>query len=218
MTRLDTVLVLLLATPALSFANTDPVRDSVGRRQEQGQLAVDRGWAARDAGELREFEQLTASLKGACRSRLTGRYREVNENLQRAIDREIEQSSVKAAQAAREVALWRVFRKERLEASTTGAGNDMLQAIGESYEHRDDARDRDNAIVRHQDMVRIGTMVGALQNDIGAGDRSAMKRNIALAEQFLSVMRRDVVATQVEGVEDRAELREDPRETRTDRR
>jgi pilus assembly protein CpaF len=68
------------------------------------------------------------------------------------------------------------------------------------------------------ELVRIGTLSGALQNAIERGDRGAMKRNVVLTEQFLSVMRRDLAATQNERSEDRAELREDRRETRTDRR
>lgn len=73
-----------------------------------------------------------------------------------------------------------------MDASVTDAGNDMLQAI-------EDTRDRDTAIIRRDDMARIGTMAGSLRNDISAGDRSAMKRNMSLAEQFLSVMRRDLM-------------------------
>ncbi len=178
MPRLDTVLVLLLATPALSFANPSPVRTPA---------AADRMWAERDAREVREFETMTASLKDAWQSRMPGRYRDVNESLLRAMDREIEQASVKADQAAREATLWREFKKQRMDASVTDAGGDMLQAI-------DDTRDRDTAIMRRDDMVRIGTMAGSLRNDISSGDRSAMKRSMSLAGEFLSVMRRDVNA------------------------
>ena len=185
MPRLDTVLVLLLATPALSFANP---------------AAINPTWTERDAREVREFETMTASLKDAWQSRMPGRYREVNESLLRAMDREIEQASVKADQAAREAMLWRQFREQRLDASVTGAGNDMLQAI-------DDAHDRDTAMLRRDDMVKIGTMAGSLRNDISSGDRSAMKRNMSLAEKFLSVMRRDLAAAQRERDEDTADRR-----------
>jgi len=195
MPRLDTVLVLLLAMPALAFANPQPVRNPV---------AVDRTWVERDAREMREFEQLTVSLKDAWQSRMPGRYRDVNESLLHAMDREIEQASVKADQAKREAALWREFRKNKMEASTTNAGRDMLQAIDESYGQRDDGRDRDTAIVRRDDMVRIGTLAGSLRNDVSAGDRSAMKRNMSLMQDFLNVMRRDVSAAQRERTEDQA--------------
>ena len=194
MPRLDTVLVLLLATPALSFANPAPVGNRV---------AVDHAWAERDAREVREFEQLTVSLKDAWKSRMAGRYREVNESLLHAMDHEIQQASVKADQATREATLWREFRKQRMESSVTGAGSDMLKVIDDRYEQSDGASDRDTAMLRRDDMVRIGTMAGSLRNDISAGDRSAMKRNMALAEKFLSVMRRDLAATQQERVEDR---------------
>lgn len=185
MPRLDTVLALLLAMPALSFANPAPARSPA---------AVERTWPERDAREVREFEQLTVSLKDAWQSRMPGRYRDVNESLLHAMDREIEQASVKADQAKREAALWREFRKNKMEASTTNAGSDMLQAIDDSYGQRDDGRERDTAIVRRDDMVRIGTLAGSMRNDIASGDRSAMKRNLSLMQDFLNVMRRDVKA------------------------
>lgn len=218
MPRLDTVLVLLLAMPAASFAS-DPVRNTAERRQDHRQLAVDRGWIERDARELSEFERLTAALEDASRDRMAARYRDVNASIQQAMDREIEEAAVKSAQAAREARLSRrEARNERMEASTTGSGSDALQALDDGHDRRDDTRDRDTAIARHNEMARIGTLSGALQNDIERGDRGAMKRNVTLAEQFLSVMRRDLLATRSERTEDRAELREDRRETRTDRR
>ena len=185
MARLDTVLVLLLAMPALSFANPATVNSAV---------AVERTWPERDAREMREFEQLTVSLKDAWKGRMAGRYREVNESLLHAMDREIEQASVKADQAEREAVLWREFRKKRMDASVTSAGSDMLQAIDDSYGQSDDGRDRDTAIVRRDDMARIGTLAGSMRNDIASGDRSAMKRNMSLMQDFLNVMRRDVNA------------------------
>jgi hypothetical protein len=218
MPRLDTVLVLLLAMPAASFAN-DAARNTVERRQDHRQLAVDRGWLERDTRELTEFEHMTAALEDANRDRMAARYRDVNTTLQQAMDREIDEAAVKSAQAAHEARLSRrEARNERMEASMTGSGRDALQAIDDGRDRRDDALDRDSAITRHNELVRIGTLSGALQNDIERGDKSAMKRNVALTEQFLSVMRRDLAATQGERSEDRAELREDRRETRTDRR
>lgn len=212
MPRLDTVLVLLLATPALSFANSDPVRTNLERRQDHRQLAVERSWAERDARELSEFETMTASLKDAWQDRMAGRYRDVNTRLLEAMDREIEQAGVKADQEARAAGLSRrELREERMEAATSGDGRDLLQAIDD---RRVDATQRDNAVVRHDQMARLATMAGALRNDVERGDRSAMKRNVALAEDFLKVMRRDVASTRAEQVEDRVELRED----RTDRR
>jgi hypothetical protein len=219
MPRLDTVLVLLLAMPAASFANSDPVRNTMERRQDHRQLAVDRGWAERDAREVGQFEQMTAALKDACEDRMAARYREVNGNLQEAMDREIDQAALKSAQAVHEARLSRrEFRGERMEARVSGDGRDALEAIDDRYDRIDDARDRNTAMARHDDMVRLSTMSGALQNDIGRSDRAAMKKNVALAEEFLQVMRRDLAATRSEKTEDRAELREDRRETRTDRR
>jgi hypothetical protein len=215
MPRLDTVLVLLLAMPALAFANSDPVRNNAERRQDHRQLVLDRTWAERDARELSEFEQLSASLKDAWQDRMAGRYREANENLLRAMDREIAQASVKVDQAAHEAGLSRrELINEHMEASMTGDGRDALSAIDDRRDRKDDARDRDTAMARHDDMLRVGTMAGSLQNQIDRGDRTAMKRNLALAEEFLALMRRDVAATRIETSEDRAELRED----RTDRR
>jgi len=219
MPRFETVLVLLLAMPASSFANSDPVRNTVERRQDHRQLTLDRAWAERDARELSEFESMTASLRDALQDRMAARYRDVNENMLRAMDREIQQAAVKSDQAAHEARLSRrEFRGERMEASVSGDGRDMLQTIDDRHDRRDDARDRDTALVRHDEMARLGTMAGALQNGIDRGDRTAMKKNLALAEQFLDVMRRDLAATASERTEDRAELREDRRETRTDRR
>jgi hypothetical protein len=217
MPRLDTVLVLLLATPAVAFANGDSARTTMEQRPGPT-AAVDLDWAERDARELREFIMLTAGLKNALRDRMPGRYRGVNEDVLRVMDRETGQASVKAAQAAREATLWRVFRAQRLDASITDAGHDMLQAIDDRYPSRDDVSDHDTAIIRHDDMVRIGTMAGSLRNDVAIGDRAAMKRNLSLAEQFLAVMRRDAAATERERSEDRAQLGEDGRERRTGQR
>jgi hypothetical protein len=213
---LDTVLVLLLAMPAASFANADPARNTVERRQDHRQLTLDRAWAERDARELKEFESMTASLRDALQDRMSLRYRDVNEDVLRAMDREISQAAVKADQAAHETRLSRrEARRSTMEAST---GGDARQSMDDRHDVRDDRRDRDTAFVRHDEMARIGTMAGALQNEIDRGDRAAMKKNLALAEKFLDVMKRDVAANSRERTEDRAELREDRRETRTDRR
>ncbi len=174
MPRLDTVLVLLLAMPALAFANSNPVRST-----------LERTWAERDARELSEFEQLTASLKDAWQGRDVEHYSDVNESLLRAMDREIDQAKVKVDRAARAATL---SRREPMQAATGGA-SDMLRSIEDPH------RDGDTPMVRHHDLVRIGTMAGALQNSINRGDTTAMKRNLSLTEEFLSVMRRDVAAT-----------------------
>jgi hypothetical protein len=214
MPRLDTVLVLLLAMPAASFANTDTAPSAIERGQDRRQLAVDRGWAERDARELREFEQLTASLRNAYRKRMTGRYREVNARLQLAMAREIEQSSVKADQAKREAQLsGRELQDERMEAGLSGETRDVIQSDADRRDLRDD-----NAFIRHAEMARIGTMAGALQNQIEHGQRSAMQRNVALLDQFLKVMRSDNAVTRKELVEDRSQVREDRREASIDRR
>jgi len=219
MPRLETVLVLLLAMPAISFANSDPVRNTAERRQDHRQITVDRTQLDRDTQELRAFEQMTAALKDACEDRMASRYRDVNAGVQNAIDREVEQAAVKSAQSAREVrGARREVRGERMEATSTGSGRDALQAFDDGHDRRDDARDRNTAVGRHDEMARIATMSGALQNEIDRGDRRAMQRNVELVEQFLELMRRDLAATQGERSEDRAELREDRRETRTDRR
>lgn len=176
MARLETVLVLLLAMPALTFANSNPAR-----------ITLERTWAERDARELSEFEQLTASLKDAWQVRDDERYREVNESLLRAMEREIDQAGVKVDRAARAATL---SRRENMQAATGGAPG-MLQMIEDPH------RDGDTVMVRHDDMIRIGTMAGSLQNTIDRGDRAAMKRNLSLTDEFLSVMRRDVAATRV---------------------
>jgi hypothetical protein len=219
MPRLDTVLVLLLAMPAASFANTDPVRNAVERQQDHRQLAVDRSAAARDEREVAEFEQMSKTLGDAYRDRMAGRYREVNTRLQTAMLREVEQASVKSDQAAHEAQLsGRELRSERMEAGVSGDSRDMLQSGDDRRDLNDDVRDRANAFIRHAEMVRIATLAGALQNNIDRGERAAMQRNVALIDQFLKVMRSDVAAMRTEPVEDRIELREDRRETRTDRR
>jgi hypothetical protein len=104
-----------------------------------------------------------------------------------------------------------------MEAAVSGDGRDMLQAMDDNTICATTAA---TATRRWYGTMRwpLGTMAGALQNGIDRGDRTAMKKNLALAEQFLDVMRRDVAATASERTEDRAELREDRRETRNDRR
>jgi hypothetical protein len=219
MPRLDTVLVLLLALPAPAFANTDPTRNYREARADHRELAVDRAWNERDTREVAEFERLAVALRDAGRDRMTRRYREVNARLQEAMAREIGQAQVKSAQAAHEARLSnREWRAERMEASFSGESYDMLQSHDDRHDVRDDARDRDNSLARYEEMARIGTMSTALQNPIDRGDRAAMKRNVALAENFLTLMRRDLAASRAEASEDRGELREDRRERRTDRR
>ncbi|HKW15676.1 MAG TPA: hypothetical protein VJS69_14420, partial [Candidatus Krumholzibacteria bacterium] len=124
MPRFETVLVLLLAMPASSFANSDPVRNTVERRQDHRQLTLDKAWAERDGRELHEFEAMTASLRDALQDRMAARYRDVNENMLRAMDREIQQAAVKADQAAHEARLSRrEARRSTMEASAGGDGN-----------------------------------------------------------------------------------------------
>jgi citrate synthase len=199
MPRLDTVLVLLLAIPASSFANANPARNTVEHRQDRRQLAPDRAWAERDAREVTEFESMTAQLRDAMQDRMAARYRDVDEDVLRAMDREIEQAAVKSDQAAHEA---RVSRRQARNVMGASAGGNTLQAA-------DDQNDRNTALWRHDEMARLGTMAGALQNEVNHGDRTAMRKNLALAEKFLDVMKRDLAANSRERTEDRAELRKD---------
>jgi hypothetical protein len=52
---------------------------------------------------------MTASLRDALQDRMAARYRDVNENMLRAMDREIQQAAVKSDQAAHEA---RTSRRE----------------------------------------------------------------------------------------------------------
>jgi hypothetical protein len=215
MPRLDTVLVMLLAMPAASFANNDAIPNSREIRADRRQLAADVDWNERDAREVAEFERFLGSLRDAGRDRMTGRYREVNTRVQTAMTREIEQAQVKSAQAAHDANLSRrEWRGERMDASVGGEAYDVLQARDDRRDLRDNARDRDNTLARYEEMARVATMSAALQNPIERGDRRAMKRNLELTEMFLALMRRDLAATRTEWIEDRVELREDVRDSR----
>ena len=206
MPRLDTVLVVLLAMPAVTFANTDTVRNHQEARVDQRPLAIDQDWNERDARELAEFEKLAIALRDAGQDRMMGRYREVNARVQAAITREIEQAQVKSAQAAQEARLsGRELRDERMEASVSGEMPDMFETRDDVVDLRDDMRDRDNTLARYEEMARIGTMSTALQNSIERGNRRAIKRNLELTDMFLALMRRDMVASRAETTEDRAE-------------
>lgn len=212
MPRLDTVLVVLLAMPAATFAKSEPIRNHQEVRQDRRQLAVDRDWNERDARELAEFERLAGALKDARQDRMTGRYREINARVQTAMAREIEQAQVKSAQAAQDARLSRrELNNGRMEASLSGDYADMIEPRDDRHDLRDDARDRDHTLARYEEMARIGTMSTALQNPIERGDRAAMKRNIQFTEDFLALMRRDLDATRAEALEDHGELREDRR-------
>jgi hypothetical protein len=211
MPRLVTVWALLLATPTVTFANTQLVRHEYEARQ----LAFGQSWAERDARELAEFEQLTGALRDACQDRMSGRYREVNTRLQLAMAREVQQAQVKSDQAAREAQLSeRGLGDERMQAGLSGDTPDMLQFGDDRRDMKDDERDHANAFIRHAEMVRVATLAGALQNHIEQGERAAMQRNVALVDQFLKVMRSDLAATRTETAEDRIQLREDRREGR----
>ena len=209
MPRLDTVLVVLLAMPTATFANSDTVRNHQETRTDQRQLETDLDWNERDARELAEFEKLAVALRDAGRDRMMGRYREVNARVQAAITREIEQAQVRSAQAANEARLsGRELGDQRMEASVSGDATDMFQTRDDGLNLRDDVRDRDNTLARYEEMARLGTMSTALQNPIENGNRRAMKRNLELTDKFLALMRRDLAASRAETVEDRAEVRE----------
>jgi len=218
MPRLDTALVLLLALPTAAFASNEPVRSYREARTDHRQLVIDRNWNERDAREIADFEQLTIALKDACEDRMSGRYREVNARVQAAIVREIRQARVKSDQDAQELdRSRRELRNERMEAAISSNTTDMFQVRDDRRDLRDDLRDSNNSTARYQEMSRIGTMTAALQNSIEHGDLGAMKRNTALAEKFLEMMRRDMAADLAETHEDRTEAREDLRERGTDR-
>jgi len=212
MPRLDTVLVLLLAMPGAAFAKTETIRNSREARADRRELAADYDWNERDTRELAEFERFAATLRDASKDRMPRRYRDVNTRVQAAIAREVQQVQVKSAQAGYEATLSRrELGAERMEASVTGEPIDMFESRDDRRDLRDDARDHDNTTARYEEMARIATMSAALQNPIDRGDRSAMKRNLELANAFLAMMRRDLAASRVEAAEDRAELREDQR-------
>jgi len=201
MPRLDTVLVVLLAMPSVAFASKATVQNQE-TRSELRQDAAQRDWNERDAREVTDFANLAAALKDAGQDRMPRRYRDVNARVQEAITREIGQAQVKSAQAAQEARQsGRELRAGRMDASVTGEAPDM-------FDSRDDARDCDNALARYEEMVRIGTMMAALQNPIERGDRAAMKRNLELTDNFLGLLRRDFAAARAEAAEDRVELRE----------
>jgi hypothetical protein len=201
MTRFDTVWVVLLAMPTVAIASTTTVQHRQEILADHRPLVDDENWNERDARELSDFTRLASLLKDARQDRMPKRYREVNARIQEAITREIQQAQVKSEQAAQEARLsGRELRAERMEASVSGDSPDM-------FETRDDVRDHDNAMARYEEMVRVGTMATALQNQIERGDRAAMKRNLELTESFLGLLRRDLAATRAEAAEDRVELR-----------
>jgi hypothetical protein len=219
MPRLDTVWAVLLAMPAIAFANPQPVPNAGQTPVDRRQIAIDRAWNERDAREVAEFERLTLALRDAARDRMTGRYREVNERVQTAITREIEQARVKTDRAAGETHRSRgELRRERMDASMPGGGDDMFDTRDDRRDLRDDRRDEEVTLARFEEMARLGTMAAALQNPIERGERGAMKQNLDLAEHFLALMRRDLSAGRFEAGEDRVELREDRRERRSDGR
>ncbi|HEX6791716.1 MAG TPA: hypothetical protein VF247_10435 [Candidatus Krumholzibacteria bacterium] len=210
MPRLDTVWVVLLAIPSVAFASPDPARNSAETRVDRRQVAIDRAWNERDAREVSEFERLASTLADASRDRMSGRYREINQQLQAAITREIQQAQVRSAQAAYEAARSRrELSGERMEASMSGDAGEMFDVRDERRDLRGDRVDSERAQARYDEMSRIGTMSAALQNPIERGERKAMKRNVELAANFLALMRRDLAESVAEGRDDRAELRED---------
>jgi hypothetical protein len=200
MPRLDTVLVVLLAMPAVSFASPGSTQSRREAHAGRRQAVVYREWNQRDAREVAEFERLTSALRHAGRDRMTGRYREVNERVQAAMVREIEQAQIKSAQAMNEARL--AGEARRMNAATPGQSPGMLP---HDENTTNEERDRDAALARYEEMARLGTMSAALWNPIDRGDRGAMRRNAELAGKFLSLMRSDLAAT-------RREIREDARD------
>jgi len=219
MPRSVTTMFVLLALPATALATAQPARNAAEARSDHRQIAVDRAQGGRDALELSEFEQTVATLRDAFEDRMTGRYREINARLQAAMTREVEQARVKLAQAGNETrkSRWEAHG-ERMEAGMTGNPRDVAQTVDDRHDVNDDRRDRRAIVVRGDEMARIGSLSGALQNEIERGDRTAMARNVELASQFLALLRADAAANTAEWSEDHRELREDRRERRTDRR
>lgn len=183
MSRLSTAALLLffLATPV--FATEAPSRNAGAPAPPST--------SARDAAEVAEFEALVASLCDAYEDRMPARYREVNENLQRAMAREIEQARLARDRAVNEERRTRRDRRAPMQAGTAGPSGDLGAAPGDDGAPATMRRDRRSVVNRSEEMIRLGTLSGALQNDIARGHRPAMARNIELAGSFLGLLRAD---------------------------
>jgi hypothetical protein len=219
MARLTTPTLILLCFATPVFATAQSGRNAREAVNDHRQIALDRAWSLRDASELTEFETLVSTLHDANEDRMVRRYREINARLQTAMDREISQTHVKRGQAANEQRKSRrELRGERMEAGQTGDPRDQLGVADDRRDLNDDRRDRRSTASRGEEMARLGTLAGSLQNDVARGDRAAMERNLKIATEFLALMRADAEANWKERAEDRRELREDRRERRTDSR
>jgi hypothetical protein len=184
MSRLSTaaLLLLLMVTPA--FATEAPSRN-------EGDAAAQVSHS-RDAGELAEFEAMVAALCDAYEDRMPGRYREVNDRLQHAMAREIEQARLSRDRAVNEERRSRRdTRAGRMQAGAAGPSAELGAVFDDGGSPGAERRSRRSAFNRCEEMVRVGTLSGALQNDIARGYRSAMAKNIELAGSFLGLMRAD---------------------------
>jgi hypothetical protein len=141
------------------------------------------------AAELTEFEAMVAALCDAYEDRMPGRYREVNARVQRAMSREIEQARVERDRAVSEERRSRSRRDSGPMRAETSAAAEL--PFEKPRDTGADRRARRSIVNRCDEMVRVGTLSGALQNEISRGSRPAMARNIELVRSFLCLMRAD---------------------------
>jgi hypothetical protein len=196
--------------------------------QNRSQVHTNQTNLQRDVRELEAFRMKKERLLEAIQIGDQATARLMKQDVLALMKEEVQQAEVKMRQSNREIGQSkqevrsdrREIRRDRADLATSqnDRRDDVRDLRRDRVNKRDDKGDvRDDRRDRNQVAVRSGRQSEILQT-FTAGGIAGTPGDIALLNEFESLMEKDIQATKMELKEDRGEMREDSRERRDDRR
>jgi hypothetical protein len=217
---------VLFLMPGLSFSQV--LQNTKESAQNRSQIHTNKTNLQRDTRELEAFRTKKARLLEAIEIGDQKTVSLMKQDVLTMMEQEVQQAKAKMRQSNREVSQSkqevrsdrREIRRDRADISTSrnDKRDDARDLRRDRVNKRDDKRDvRDDRRDRNQVVARSDRQSEILQT-LTAKGLTGTPEDIALINEFESLMEKDINATSIELKEDRGEMREDSRERRDDRR
>lgn len=224
--RLSIFLSFALSLGLFSTVQAQAVRNTAERVQDRNQIEKDKATIQRDRAEIIQFRAYKEGLAKAIRDNNPGAARGHHTKLVVAMEREVQQSKAKTAQANREIGQSnREVRSDNREIRSNRGKNRPLRAADDRRDRRDDVRDRNDdrqdrneVKMRSNRQAEILAAFRSIQTGNNPNSLQALQAKKNLLDEFEQTMIRDMGENWEELGEDKRELQEDRRETREDRR
>lgn len=208
-------------------------RNAAETNQNQQAMTANEAQLKRDLDELATFKTKLAQFEAAFADKNTEKVAAVKNELTFAMQREIQQSEHKIAQDKKEVAQSqsetaaskRETNRSRFDRATIdNDAKDAYDVRGDRRDRKDDQRDAmddkndlERQIARTSRQKQIYATLQDFTFSFEPSFQEKAAANLALLQEFASIMENDIAAIKAEMEEDKREAAEDRRERKEDR-